>query len=219
MNSPKPVPVRLPVKAAVAPAVQARPSAAAAALPLHPGPAAGFDEPFEMLAACHERVARMLGLLQRLQVHLPQHGADAAARSAALDVMRYFDRAAPQHHLDEERHVFPLLLASGDAALAALATRLQAEHLQMAAAWAALRVELQAVADGCWPAAGAAADPLAASTPAAAPDWQAFVALYEQHARAEDDIAYPAAGARTGPAEQAAMGQEMALRRGLPANG
>jgi hypothetical protein len=59
-----------------------------AAISLHPGPGAGFDEPFEMLGACHERVARMLGLLQRLQAHLQAQGADDSARSAAADVMR-----------------------------------------------------------------------------------------------------------------------------------
>ena len=34
----------------------------AAMLPGHSAPAAGFEEPFEMLATCHERVERMLAL-------------------------------------------------------------------------------------------------------------------------------------------------------------
>ncbi|RZJ07918.1 MAG: hemerythrin domain-containing protein, partial [Rubrivivax sp.] len=33
---------------------------------LHAGPAVGFDQPFEMLAACHDRVRRSLDLLERL---------------------------------------------------------------------------------------------------------------------------------------------------------
>jgi len=36
-------------------------------------PAVGFEQPFEMLAACHERVNRMLALLERLREHLPGH--------------------------------------------------------------------------------------------------------------------------------------------------
>ena len=36
-------------------------------LPGHRAPAAGCEAPFEMLGACHERVERMLGLIQRLQ--------------------------------------------------------------------------------------------------------------------------------------------------------
>jgi hypothetical protein len=35
-------------------------------LTLHAAPAAGFDQPFELLAACHQRVEHMLDLLQRL---------------------------------------------------------------------------------------------------------------------------------------------------------
>lgn len=95
-----------------------------ATLTLHRSPSAGFNEPFEMLDACHERVGRMLALLQRLREHLEGGRADEPARQAARDVMRYFDLAAPHHHQDEETHVFPALLASGDAALVRLAEAL-----------------------------------------------------------------------------------------------
>jgi hypothetical protein len=49
------------------------------ALPLHTAPVAGFDEPFAMLAACHERVERMLQLLERLATHLAAQGDEAFA--------------------------------------------------------------------------------------------------------------------------------------------
>jgi hypothetical protein len=39
-----------------------------------------FAEPFEMLAACHDRITRMLTLLERLRAHLRTHGNDAQAR-------------------------------------------------------------------------------------------------------------------------------------------
>ncbi|MBY0467146.1 MAG: hemerythrin domain-containing protein, partial [Burkholderiales bacterium] len=81
------------------------------ALPGHHAPGAGFEAPFEMLAACHERVVRMLTLLARLRAHLTEKGWDPSVAQAAQDVMRYFDQAAPKHHDDEERHVFPHLLA------------------------------------------------------------------------------------------------------------
>ncbi|RZI95944.1 MAG: hemerythrin domain-containing protein, partial [Rubrivivax sp.] len=86
-------------------------------LPGHRAPAAGFEAPFEMLGACHERVERMLALLARLQQHVLARGWDESVASAARDVMRYFDLAAPLHHEDEERHVFPPLLAGDDAVL------------------------------------------------------------------------------------------------------
>jgi hypothetical protein len=50
-------------------------------LTLHASPAAGFDEPFEMLAGCHDRVQRMVDLLERLAGHLPRHGCDRRRRT------------------------------------------------------------------------------------------------------------------------------------------
>ena len=63
----------------------------------HKAPAAGFEEPFEMLATCHERVERLLALQARLQQHLLDKGCDEPARQASRDVMHYFDMAAPLH--------------------------------------------------------------------------------------------------------------------------
>lgn len=176
-------------------------------LHLHAGPAAGFDQPFEMLAACHDRVQRMLALLLRLAEHLPAHGADGDARQAAQDVMRYFDQAGPAHHEDEERHLFPALLAQPDGDTVAVVRRLQHEHLQMAAQWQAVRADLQAVVQGQRPAS-----PLAELDAR----WRAYAALYAGHISAEDTLAYPAALALFSPAQLVAMGQEMAQRRGVP---
>ncbi|MEZ0309011.1 MAG: hemerythrin domain-containing protein, partial [Ramlibacter sp.] len=75
--------------------------------PASSAPAPTFEQPFDMLEACHERVHRSLDLLARLRAHVVTHGADDQARQAAIDVLRYFDVAAPAHHLDEELHVFP----------------------------------------------------------------------------------------------------------------
>ncbi|MBL8324678.1 MAG: hemerythrin domain-containing protein [Rubrivivax sp.] len=185
-------------------------------LTLHAAPAAGFDQPFEMLDACHQRVRRSLALLQRLERHLAERGADEQARQAAGDILRYFDLAAPAHHEDEERHVLPLLRRLGEACgdagagrpdLHRLAERLHADHQRMAAAWALARPPLQALAEGgAWPAGPAEA---------ARAHWQAFTALYEDHLAAEDEVAFPAAAAQADAAARRAMGEEMATRRGV----
>jgi hemerythrin-like domain-containing protein len=181
-------------------------------LTFHAAPAAGFDEPFAMLGECHQRVRRTLALLQRLAQHLQQHGADDPARQAARDVLRYFDLAAPAHHEDEERHVLPLLRrlgAEGQPALAQLAERLHDQHQRMVAAWALARPSLVGLAESApWPAGEAEAQASLAC-------WQAFAGLYESHLAAEDEVAFPAAAAHTGPASLRAMGQEMAARRGV----
>ena len=61
-------------------------------------------------------------------------GAGRAAAEAAPDVLRCFDVTAPHQHEGEKRHVLPVLLASADAALQALAVRLKAEYQAMTTA-------------------------------------------------------------------------------------
>ena len=177
-----------------------------------------------MLTGCHERVRRSLALLARLADHLRRRGADAAARDAAADVLRYFERAAPAHHDDEERHVLPKLRAAGEPAMALLAARLHADHERMAEAWAQMRPGLEALAGG-GPAGGGGgvADEAARSVASRGwfdleselPRWQAFAALYEGHLEAEEAVAFPAAARCTHAAARAAMGAEMARRRGV----
>ncbi|MDR7305989.1 hemerythrin domain-containing protein [Rhodoferax saidenbachensis] len=178
-------------------------------LPLiaHPAPQAGFEAPFEMLAACHERVHRSLALLQRLQQHLVDMGCDDNARQAARDVLRYFDIAAPLHHQDEELHVFPPLLLGADVALRAQVRQLMQDHRDMEAAWAAARQVLLAIA-------GHNAGPLAL-TPAQTAALDQFAALYGQHMVHEDGLVYPAAQAVLSVPALQAMAQDMMARRGV----
>ena len=152
----------------------------AVTLPGFNAPAVGFEQPFAMLEACHERVQRTLGLLQRLRDHVRAQGADEQARQAERDVLRYFDLAAPLHHEDEELHVFPLLLAQG-------------------------APDVVALCDGDAQPLGAAGDAL-----------DRFASRYAGHIAAEEGAAYPAAAALLAQDALAAMGREMAARRGAP---
>ena len=119
--------------------------------------------------------------------------------------MRYFDQAAPQHHLDEELHVFPPLLARGDRTVAAVVRRLQQDHLEMESRWRAARQVLVLLADGL--VEGLEDEDDGRLT--------AFAELYDGHIRAEEDIAYPAAGGLLSAAARTAMGEEMMRRRGV----
>jgi hemerythrin-like domain-containing protein len=168
-------------------------------------PGASFEQPFGMLEACHERLHRTLALLQRLRAHLPAHGADEQAQQAATDVMRYFDQAAPQHHHDEELHVFPPLLAAGDPTVVQVVRQLQADHLQMETGWQRARAVLQQVAEGSLhalpPQEGAALD--------------AFASLYAAHIVAEEQTAYPAARVAMDAQALTAMSDDMMRRRNV----
>jgi hypothetical protein len=172
-------------------------------LSLHEGPGAGFEQPFAMLLACHERTERTLQLLERLAAHLPVHGCDSQAADAARDVMRYFDLAAPAHHEDEERHVLPALRAAGDDVFAA---QLEQEHRELQRRWAELRRTLAVVVQGTW---------CASAVGAGFDTWHQFAALNRAHAAAEESDAFGPVQASLDVPALRAMGREMAARRGL----
>ena len=178
------------------------------ALP-HPAPQAGFEAPFELLQACHERVQRTLALMARLQQHLQTVGCDDNARQAARDVLRYFDVAAPLHHQDEELHVFPPLLLGADAALCTLVRQLMQDHRDMESAWVQARAALLAVVE----------DPTGtlALSPRQTQALDQFAALYGQHIVHEEGLVYPAAQAVLPATAQHAMAQDMMQRRGVRA--
>jgi len=179
-------------------------------LPGHSAPAAGFEEPFDMLSACHERVERMLALLQRLLAHLDHSGWDASAAEAAQDVMRYFDLAAPLHHQDEELHVFPILLAAPDTTgmLHGHIRRLQQDHRDMETGWPLARAVLQRIREpgpGPWQPLGT--DELHTL--------QVFEGRYQQHMDIEEQHIYPATRQHISPAQHTAMALDMMQRRGV----
>ena len=171
---------------------------------LHAAPAAGLDEPFELLDACHERVKRSLALLLKLIAHAEQHGPDAQAAEAARDVLRYFSLAAPLHHEDEERHLLPLLYASERAELVEAAEQMAADHRTFRALWAELAIGLQTLADGQLP-----------DLPRLRREAESFAALHASHLALEDKLVFPAAASLAEPATRQAMSEDMAARRGV----
>lgn len=114
-----------------------------------PGPS--FDEPIEILKACHERVAAKCATLEKLVAHLPLAGADTQAQQAARSVLRYFDIAAPHHHADEEQDLFPMLIETARGEHASAIERISSllgDHRSLEATWEQLRAVLTGIADG-----------------------------------------------------------------------
>ncbi|MDM0037643.1 hemerythrin domain-containing protein [Variovorax sp. J22G21] len=104
-------------------------------IPGHSPPTAGFEVPLEMLSACHFRIEQQCATLRRLVTHLANHGADEEARTAAANVMRYFDTSAKHHHADEEKDLFPALIesmaGSDPVCLREMTQGLAAEHREL----------------------------------------------------------------------------------------
>ena len=82
---------------------------------------------FEALDATHREVLQTLERLQLWVEQLDPQRVDDATRATADEICRFFDGSARAHHAAEEAHVFPSLLASGDAVLVQ-----HVRHLQQA---------------------------------------------------------------------------------------
>ena len=168
--------------------------------------APGFDEPLEMLAACHERIEDQLGTLERMVPHLEKRGCDADARSAAQAVLRYFDTAGALHHQDEDEDLFPLLRIHASThsrpEVAGALDELEREHATMHAQWTRLRERLMAITEG-----EARIDPEEVAR---------FAWLYRRHMDRESAAVLPFARETLDQAQRAALGERMAARRKIP---
>ena len=83
---------------------------------------------FEFLDATHRRVDQHLKRLRLLVDRIAADGLDHAAQKEAREVLDFFNSEARQHHLDEEKHIFPALLASGDDKVVHAARSLTQDH-------------------------------------------------------------------------------------------
>ncbi len=107
-------------------------------------PAAGF----EAQDACHQQMLVHLAKLSELAKQIDQLGIDADAQREAGVIEVFFSDTARGHHADEEKNVFPPLLAGSDAELAALVRVLQQDHCWIEEDWLELAPQLRAIASG-----------------------------------------------------------------------
>jgi len=177
--------------------------------PGFPTPAAGPDAPLQMLGDCHARITRQCDTLKRLVAHVRDHGSDGQAITAAGNVMRYFDVAALLHHADEEENLFPELrmaMAASDAVcIREIIQTLENQHRDLENNWQRLRPDMALIAQG-QPASldGALVE--------------AFISLYREHTRREDDELFPMAARLLDEQALARIGKAMADRRARPEN-
>ncbi len=165
--------------------------------------AASAHDGFDTLDVCHRQTLIALGRLAALISRLTDVGNDDEARAMAHEIVEHFSTTARTHHEDEERHLFPTLVAIGDAATTEAVLRLQQDHDWLEEDWMELSPHLDAVACG--------------------QNWydldvmrecaEVFTALSHDHIALEEAYIYPQARARLGAGERAEMGREMAARR------
>lgn len=157
------------------------------------------EPPLALIDGCHARIVRQCDTLEKLVAYWPAHGLDTAVQQAAAQITRYFSKAAPDHHADEEQDLFPAIAAWVPTTLL---TQLYTEHRALEAAWAQLQPMLIALAHGKMP-----------------PDdrwlsWaQAFIVQNRNHYHCEDTHIVPLARARLSDVELAQLDARMIQRR------
>ena len=170
---------------------------------------AGFDDPLEMLLGCHRRIERQLETLKRLRAHVAARGVDAEASAAAQAILKYFLGAAPNHHADEEKDLFPLLeqriTDPGEAArFRAFREQLEADHRELGGAWTRLRKPLEAIGEG-----------LVRTLPQ--DDVHAFVSGYAHHILTEETALREFFNRWLDRSDLESLGRTMAARRSASA--
>lgn len=165
----------------------------------------GFDQPIAVLKHCHDRIRKQIRTMQTLLSHLPAKGADGAAQRGASAVLNYFEKAAPNHHADEEQDLFPMLAATAkdeDAALlTTLVPQILQEHQQMEVAWDLLQHQLSDIAAGT-------------SAQLSDDNVRRFAELYAAHMEKEETHIAPMAKRIFSAQQMAQLGDAMRARRG-----
>jgi hemerythrin-like domain-containing protein len=173
-------------------------------------PESSFADPLGLLSDCHRRIEHFLGLLITVTAGARGGALSGEQRDALVTAGRYFRDAAPLHKEDEERSLFPRMRGSRDKQVhAALATieELEEDHAVLDRG----HVEVDALIER-WMDEG--------SLPKS--EVQRLVTvldelrtIYERHIAIEDHDVFPLAGRALDAPAVAALGREMAARRGL----
>lgn len=161
------------------------------------------QDPLQGFEQCHAGIVRRLHALDELPALLAPA---ARARAIAEQSLGFFPPALYEHHLDEERELFPAVLAAAEpgperARVQTLVDTLTAQHRTLEALWKSLERELRRVARG-------------QDSDLDAIELHRLVSEYVAHARCEESAFLPLAERILGRHEHhlAALGLSLHLR-------
>lgn len=153
---------------------------------------------FETLDDCHRQIGLRLKGLAQLAQQVQAGEVNDGTRREAAEIESFFSNVSRAHHEQEERSVFPPLLAIGDPVLVETVQLLQQEHAWIETRWSGIAAQLRAMADG-QPLADAAA--FVAAT-------QEFLKVLRLHMELEDTVVYPESRAQWSRAVSARLAGE-----------
>ena len=165
-------------------------------------PVATVGSPVDHLYACHRRIEERLATLERVGPHLLDRTEEALAALQA--VFWFFDSSGIIHTADEEESFFPRVAASLTPAEQELVDTLQTQHQQAETLYDELKSFVHGLPSSPTPADQQHYLDLAAR----------LCSLYRDHIRQEDAQFAGIAARALSPADLAAIGREMKMRRG-----
>lgn len=170
-------------------------------------PAAPGNAPIRNFSQCHVGIVSQLQQLDRLP---PLLEPVREARRIAADTLRFFRTVVYDHHKEEERELFPAVLASARKGeehdqVQGITDRLTREHRSIEARWEKMEPALKSVAKG----GDADLDGAAVA---------ALVSDYLAHARYEEEAFLPLSEEILGrdSKHMAALGMSLHLRHAVP---
>lgn len=93
----------------------------------------------ELQDVTHQLVQQFIAELQEMLPDLIAGGLSAAQKKVLQKIVTFFDQEMKEHHLEEELHIFPLLLSKGDAQLSEKVQMLKADHNALRLGWQELK--------------------------------------------------------------------------------
>lgn len=138
---------------------------------------------FQALDACHQQIQQNLDTLGALLPQLEAGADDMAFRQQIGAIEAFFSGTSRQHHAEEEKSIFPPLLASDNAELVHAVRTLQQDHGWIEQNWLELAPMLRAIAQGeDW------VDPAEMQHHV-----EVFLTLCQDHIALEETLIYPQA--------------------------
>lgn len=161
------------------------------------------DDGLLVLDACHREILASMEDLTRLVADVERDGLTPAHSASARRICEFLSTTPRAHHEDEERHVFPPLVATGSPEVVQAVLRLQQDHDWLEEDWFELSPHLEAIAAGF----------LSYDLDVLREGTEVIAALYRDHIALEESLIYPELRARTSARARSEIGREMAARR------
>ncbi len=170
----------------------------------------GFERPLSLLRSCHQKIMHFSSSLYKLTQMLPESGWTPSLESSADQIRHYFNVAGPEHHKDEEEHLFPAIIAldpqckkAQTRELIQLINTMIKEHVESDVLWEQLDTLLLERTDDYTTLKQLAGQ---------------FAQDMQQHAEIENEQIFPFAEEHISKQQFRLMGQDIAQRRGVKYN-